>query len=315
LFGGDWVDDNVRQGARLSFGYWLDDCQTRGVEASWLYLGDGANTGNYVAQSLGDLILARPFFNVLLDREDASLAAYPGFVEGELEVSTSSELHSAALLLRRNWRSGCRGRIDWLGGYRYLRFREGLSIQEHLVSTDPSGPFPVGTTLDVLDRFAAENDFHGGEIGLAMGLHHRRCSLDMSAKVALGNVHGALAVDGATTVTPPGDPPVTKAGGLLALPTNMGRRSHDEFAFVPEAGVNLHYDACKCLSFAMGYNFLLLTSALRTGDQIDRVINTSQMTDAGQDGGTLIGPARPAPRLDDTTFWAQGLSVGVELRR
>ena len=75
LHGGNGVDGNYRVGVRLQVGRWLDACQMTGVEATWFSVGDGANTGNFYAQSVGtplSPILARPFFNVLAGLQDAS---------------------------------------------------------------------------------------------------------------------------------------------------------------------------------------------------------------------------------------------------
>jgi hypothetical protein len=311
-FGDERVADQERHGLRWSLGAWLDDAQCRALEGEWFSVGDDNSTGNFLASSSGDPILARPFFNVSLGQEDSALVAFPNLVSGQIAASSSSEFHSGTLLLRSNLRQGSRGRLDFLTGYRYFRFREDLLITNNLVSTDPGGFVPQGTTLDLFDRFVTENDFHGGDIGLAMQLDHGPWTFGVLGKVALGNVHQRLAIDGGTVVATPGGSTTSRTGGLLALPTNIGSYSRDEFAVLPEFTTNIDYRINDCWSLTIGYTFIHLSDVLRTGDQIDRFVNPTQLTDFSQPGGGgLIGDPRPSATLNDTDFWAQGLNVGV----
>jgi len=313
LFGAQRVADDERHGVRWSLGTWLDDTQCSALEGEWFSVGDANSTGNFFASSNGDPILARPFFNVSLGAEDSALIAFPNLVAGQIAASSSSELHSGNLLLRSNLRRGYRGRLDLLTGYRYFRFREDLLITENLVSTDPGGFVQVGTTLDLFDRFVTENDFHGGELGLAIEMDHGPWTFGLLGKVALGNVHQQLEIDGGTVVATPGGSTTARTGGLLALPTNIGSYSHNEFGVLPELTTNIDYRINDCWSLTIGYTFIYLSDLLRTGDQIDRFVNPTQLTDFDQPGGGgLIGDPRPRASLSDTDFWAQGLNVGLK---
>jgi hypothetical protein len=311
VFGDTGIDDNYRLGLRLTAGYWLDDCQINGLEATWFSLGDGANSGNFYDAAPGDAgsrIVARPFFNAVLGQQDAQLVAYPGIVGGDVRTLTASELHSLALLVRHNLDQTCGRRIDLVGGYRYLRFRESLNITENLVSLDTGGVVPVGTTFDVQDLFDTENDFHGGEVGLSTVWKRGCWDFDVLAKLALGNMHQQVTVDGRTVIAAPSQVPVVGQGGLLALPTNMGTYSWNEFAMIPELNMNLRYRFTECLSLQMGYSLLWVTEVARTGDQIDLAVNPNQLP---INGGNLVGPAVPAPMMGSTDMWAQGVNFGV----
>ena len=244
LHGDSGIDGNYRPGVRFMLGYWLDECQTAGLDVTWFSLGDGAATGNFYAQSVGtplSPILARPFFNVLSGQQDSQLVAFPGILEGDVQVATSSEMHSLALLLRRNVWQECRNRVDLVGGYRYFRYREGLTVQEHLNVTESGGPVATGTTFDILDSFATENDFHGGEFGLSAVVDRGSWSLDVLTKIALGNMHQNVNINGSNVVTVPSQAPLAGSGGLLALSTNMGGYNRNEFAVLPELNTNLRY--------------------------------------------------------------------------
>ena len=316
VFGDTGIDDNSRLGLRLTVGYWLDDCQVNGLEATWFSLGDGANTGNFYDAAAGDtsVIVARPFFNAALNAQDAQLVAFPDIVDGSVQSQTNSEMHSLAVLLRHNLGRNCDRRVDLVGGYRFLRFRESLTIREQLTSQG-FDLIPQGTTFDVLDSFDTENDFHGGEIGLNTVWTRGCWDFDVLTKLALGNMHHKARIDGQTIVDTHISPdvPVVSSGGLLALHTNIGTSSWDEFAMVPELNLNLRYHFSECLSLTAGYSLLWVTDVARTGDQIDFAVNPNQLPPVpiAVGGGTAITPARPAPMLGTTDMWAQGLNLGV----
>lgn len=308
LHGAELLDDNYRMGGRVSLGYWLDDCHTNAFDVTWFSIGDGANTGNYFRQSTGSPILARPFFDAESGVQNSELVAFPSVVEGSIEVLTSSELHSISALLRHNSYRGCRGRLDVVAGYRFLRFREGLTIEENLTSTDPGGVVAVGTTFDLLDSFSTGNEFNGAELGVALQMDHGVWSWDLLAKLAMGNMHQVVDIGGFTRVTAPVGAPVVSEGGLLALPTNIGRVSHDKFAMIPELNLNMQYQLCERLDVSLGYSMVWITSAVRSGDQVDFAVNPSQLPG---NGGVLNGAARPAPRFETTSMWVQGINLGL----
>ncbi len=227
-------------------------------------------------------------------------------VEGQLHMATSSEVHSAGLLLRKTlFREGL-GQLACVGGYRYFRFQERLAIHENLVVVDETGPIDYGTMLQVQDNFVVQNEFHGGEIGLAAELERGRWSLDVLTKLGLGCVQQQLDIAGTTQVTVPGDPPVNRNGGLLTGTSNIGHYSDNQFAFLPELGVNVGDFVTSSLSVRAGYSVMWLSNVLRTGDRIDPAIG-----DAGVPG---VAP-HPRANLDQTSLWVQGLSLGVEWRR
>jgi hypothetical protein len=285
LFGGQSVDDDLRHGVRLTLGAWLDACQEWGIEGHYFYVGDAG--GGYEATSAGEPILARPFFNLdpQVDAQDSQLVAFDGVVQGQIRIDTSSDVNSAGLLLRRTMLRGCQGEVAFLGGYRYFRFRERLTIDEDLLAG----------TVQVHEDFAVQNDFHGGEIGLAAEMQRGRWSLDALTKLGLGGVRQRLGIGG--FIHPDYDQP------LLARASNIGQYSDTEFAFLPELGVNLGYCVTPSLSLRAGYSLLWLSDALRTGDQIDLAIEEGA-------SGTY-----PQATMDTTSICVQGVNLGFEWRR
>lgn len=314
LLGDDRLDERERSGVALTVGRWLDEQQAWGIQATWFYAGEPSDELHAGWQSLGDPVLARPFFNAATGQEDSQLVAYPDVVEGLVTAETHSYLQSGEALLRANWRRGTRGRIDVLGGYRYLGFREGLRVEEHLVLRDPGGLAQIGTTINLFDQFNARNDFHGGELGLLTSFYRGPIVFDIATKLGLGNVSRELVIDGSTYVQTPKGSHATTPGGLLALPSNMGTYRDDAFALLPELDLKASFQITQRLSLSVGYNLLFLTDVYRTGQQIDRSLDASQLPGAlPLNDITAAGHTHPAPLLSSSTLCAQGLKLGVSL--
>lgn len=312
LFGNKSVNADCRSGGRINFGYWLDPEQTWGVEASYFMLEGLAQ--NFRAQSSGDPILSRPFLNAASQAPDAQLVAFPGILSGTVSASVgSSSLLGAEALVRRNllaWR-GCQGqfRVDALAGYRFLYQDERLSIQEDLTATNPNGPVPAGTTFVVRDKFATHNVFHGGELGLAAGVRSGPWSVDVLTKLAIGGNAQTLTISGSTEATLPGGTPTVLPGGLLALISNSGRHSECSFSLVPELDLNVGYWVTNNVRLTAGYTLLFWTNVITPGEQIDLAINPNLLPPV-----LPGGVQHPAAYFNRSPFWAQGLSLGLELR-
>ena len=114
LFGNEDVDNDERNGGRLSVGYWLVEGQFVGIQADCFGLED--QSSSFFASSTfsdgiqpEDQILARPFFNAETGLQDSALVAFPDFsvggvlldLDGSIDIRTSSEIDSADLLLRK----------------------------------------------------------------------------------------------------------------------------------------------------------------------------------------------------------------------
>jgi hypothetical protein len=155
----------------------------------------------------------------------SELIAFPGQLAGTITAnSASTGLLGADALLRANLCRGCNYQLDVFGGYRYLRLSDHLGVDENLVTTNPSNPnlVPLGTSISVTDRFDSSNDFHGFNFGLKGNLQSGPWVLQGRADMAVGDNIEVVNIAGATTVSVPGLPSVTRSGGLLALTSNSG---------------------------------------------------------------------------------------------
>jgi hypothetical protein len=182
-------------------------------------------------------------------------------------------------------------------------------VGEQLTSIATGGLIPFGTTFDLFDYFETESEFHGLDVGVLRAYQHCKWTFEGRAKVALGNMRNRVSVNGETLVTVPQTAPVLNAGGLLAQPTNIGTRTDDEFAAIPELSVDIRYQLTCNFAATIGYTFIYLDDVLRVANQIDTTVNSSQIG-----GGTLDGLARPAALFVTDDVWLQGFNFGVEAR-
>jgi hypothetical protein len=316
LFGGERDNGELRSGGAVTFGYWFNDCQTCGIQFSFFMLASESEQFSGICN--GPMILARPFINANTGQPQSQLICFPGLVSGQVNASdTSTGLLGAGAWFRSNLCQnpcGCNPyRLDALIGYRYLRLTDDLSITEDLMSTNPNNPnfVPVGTTLNVNDRFRTQNNFSGLDLGLAGETYRGRWVLGGFVSVALGVNFEEVDINGSTRIAVPGAAPTTSPGGLLALQSNLGQHDRDRFAVVPQIGVNLGYQLTPRVRLQAGYSFLYWSEVVRPGYQIDQRVNTNLLPPVVT---PVTGPLQPAANIQGTPFWAQGFNFGVQVR-
>jgi hypothetical protein len=345
LFGGSGLDNQVRSGARVSAGVWLNDSQTFGLEGSYFFLGsrsvrfDGASNG-----ALGSAMIARPFFDVLSGTPNAQLVAFPGIASGAIHLSASSGLQGASLNMLcipccspccdpcadqscgANGTAGngsssnnCGGwgyRARLLAGVRYLQLDDNLGITE-TSQVNPSlaagAPLFGGSTITSSDQFDTHNYFYGGQVGAQGECCWGRFFVNAQGTVALGVTHAVIDIHGSTSITSSGGATTVTPAGFLASGSNSGHFTHDQFAVVPELGLNAGYQVTRCMRIYIGYTFLYWSSVVRPANQIDTGLSGTQIPTDSRFNPSA-GPARPAVLLRDTDFWAQGINFGMQFR-
>jgi hypothetical protein len=306
------INGDSRSGGRFTFGFWFDHDGTLGIEANFLVV-EGEATG-FAANSNGSLILARPFFdtNTNVNRLAADLIALPSVLAGSIAVRDSSTgLIGTEVNFREQVCHGTCYRVDVLGGYRYLRNVERLSIVENLTALDTTNRFgaAAGSNIVVADGFVARNEFHGGNFGLAGDFWWNQWTLGLLAKAAVGYTHLVSDINGGTQVTAPGAVPVTSTGGFLAGQFNIGHHDRWVVPVIPEFGVNLGYQVTSGVRLFVGYTFLFWGDVFRAGDQIDFSVNSSALPLAA---GAVTGDHRPASINRTRDLWVQGIDLGAE---
>jgi hypothetical protein len=271
------------------------------LQFDYLWLGEGQASGDYQADSFQYAVLARPFFNTEQGQQDAQLIPRPDMVSGGIAIETSSDFMSTGVLFRQGWFRGDRGRVEWLAGYRYLQLQEELAINEVQVAEDL-------TVVDIFDAVSTWNEFHGADLGLQWWTHLHGWTVEVVTKVAIGGIARTVDIAGDTITDPPGNSAATiSPGGLLALPTNIGRHHSCSFATAPELSIKLRRQLSRYLILTLGYSVMMVDNVARTGDQLDLVVNPTQIN-----GGALPGIPRPAVLMNDSQLWLQGFNIGLE---
>lgn len=324
LFGNGSLDDQPRSGGRVALGFWLHDAEFVAVEFNYAGLeqeGTSFVRGSTFSVPTGSPILAQPFFNTNTGQQDSLLLAYPMFnsaggrintgglatnLNGTFNFNSESEIHTAGVVMKSvvwvlpeaGWRT------FFLGGYRFFSVAEDLTINSTI--SPVGGLFVPGSQIDVVDAFSVGNQFHGGDLGLNTELATGPFTIGILTKVALGNNHQSVRINGSTT-TVSGGATAQFAGGLYSQPTNIGEQERDRFTVIPEAGVNLGLQLTRDVKLTVGYNFLYINRVVRAAEQIDPNINPTQF-----DGGILVGQASPAPLFRENDFFLHGLNTGIE---
>ncbi len=313
LYGNNPINGQMLPGIRVYGGVFLDEEKTWGVNGSFFTLFGGGS--NYLSPGganpgAGDPVVSRPFINAITGKNDAELVAFPGVLGGQAAVNSDMSFYGLDTNLFCNLCCGCDSRWDLLGGYRNMGLSEGLAINEYLTTLDTTLGYPANQSILVNDSFNTRNTYNGGQIGVGYMRWNGKWSLDARALLGIGGTSSTVNIYGSTTVTPPGGMASTQPGGLLAQRTNMGEYSANTLSFVPEVGVRLGYMVTPKVAITAGYTFLYWTGVARPGEQVDPVVNPTQIPP-----GSLIGPARPAFNgVNTTDIWIQGVSTGLEFR-
>jgi hypothetical protein len=307
-FGGGNVEAQMRQGARFHLGGWFDDEECVGMELGYAFLASRAVV--FALASPGSPVIARPFFDVNAQREDASLVSYPGVAAGSVSVHSGTSLQAADANLFTTLNGSKDYPLRLLAGFRFLQLHDDLDVQED-VQVDPSSAVLAGQHIGVHDHFACDNYFYGGNLGLSAVYHVRRLELQITAQCALGVNHEVVNIAGGTRFDGPGGSQLVP-GGLLALSSNSGVQGRDVFAVVPELDLDARFEVTRHLIVSAGYSFLYWSRAARTGQQVDLHVNPDLVPTS-----TTFGPSalqQPQPGIRDTDFWVHGVHFGVELR-
>ncbi|HEY4309259.1 MAG TPA: BBP7 family outer membrane beta-barrel protein [Pirellulales bacterium] len=319
LFGNQALNTDMRSGGRITFGAWLVG-DVLAVEGNYWAL--GTETTNFDAASVfsnGSTtaeILARPFYNPNIPGQSRDLIAFPNAagpgggtvnLDGNIHITSSSSIQSAGVMLKRLIGVDLLRdhRMFMLVGYRWFRTEEGIQIQDN---TDIVGTgVPVGAGFQHLDSFGVKNNFNGLDVGLFKDMRRGRWVLETTGKIAFGDMHETVNIDGFTRVRT-GTTSTDYAGGVLTQPSNMGLYRKDQFSMIPELNLKLGYQITQGWRATAGYNFTYITRLARPGNEIDTVVSPPPTPGAPQ---TI---ARPTYLNNPTDMWLQGFTVGAEYR-
>jgi hypothetical protein len=317
LFGDRPLNYGSLSGIRLSGGFDLSN--GFGLDAGYFALERSAVTFSAVSDGNGNPPIARPVFNNQGPGENAYLYALPGTAAGSVTVGSQSRLQGGELNLAMTVFEDPSMTFTVFAGFRIVELDETLNVSGNIIPLAPGFLTFMGAAADPpnsygdFDSFKIYNKFYGGQIGGRFAWRRDAFDLGLVGKLALGSTQELFLVNGVSALNSPGNPQTTNPGGLLVQPSNMGRFFHSNFGVLPEVGVNLGYCVTPQCRLAFGYNFLYWNRVARPGDQIDRTVSASQVA-RDPAFGTNANDLRPLFQARDSSFWAQGMTFGVEFQ-
>jgi hypothetical protein len=323
LFGDSGFNNESRSGGRFTAGFWLNDCHSCGLEVDYFFIGE--HTDNFAASSSGapgSAVIARPFFDVVAGAPTAELVAFPGLVAGTASVRERNRFNGWDINTVHCCVNTCDCTVQLLAGFRALELEDSLTIREDITVLPgiaalpgfPTFPFVPGNRIIVTDRFDTRNYFYGGQIGARGEARFGRLFVNAKGLIALGETREIVGINGGTSVITPTGTAVLP-GGLLALSSNIGRYTRDEFAVVPEVDLNVGVQLTQGLRLFVGYTWIYWSDVARPGDQINTNVNPTLIPTALPFGAVPVtGPLAPTFHFRSTDFWAQGINFGVEFR-
>ncbi|MCG8653403.1 MAG: BBP7 family outer membrane beta-barrel protein [Pirellulales bacterium] len=302
--GGDTVLKDLTLGGRFTVGTWLDSRQCRSLVLRGWFTGE--ETFGFNANQNTLPVIARPFLNVSDNQnaaQDTQLVAFPGLSNGSIAVNASSDVAGADVQVRQFWYGGLGATVELLYGYQFMRLNEDLSISS--TSTSLSTQFaPVGTILSLVDTFDAENEFHGGQFGIATRYRERCWSFDSTLKIGFGSLRRRAQLTG-NTFTSLGGANAVDPNGLLVRSTNAGTITDDTFGWVPELDVSLGWHRYPRFDVTVGYHIIAMTDSLQVSGTIDPNLAANLSTPP-------TGQQNPAAALRYSTFYIQGIHFGLK---
>lgn len=291
-------------GVRLYAGGWFNYSHTLGMDGSLFILGEQSAGYNVVDRSgTGALVINEPVVGAPFNTQVSA----PGVETGSVFVGATGTFGGGDLNFLYNvYRSGI-WTVNLLGGWRYLQLNESLNIAANsnlfttTTYTDNMGNVlataPPGSSVQMLDHFGTRNQFNGAQLGCQAQYQYQRLFLTGAAKFAIGDTYEVVTASGNTTVLPVNGIPVQLTGGNYVT-LQAGRYSTSHFAWAPEIQFNIGYQLTPCLRASIGYDFLYLSSVARPGNQIDN---------------TYDGVTHPLVPLTSSSFWAQGLTLSLQV--
>jgi hypothetical protein len=317
LFGGAPQDYGTSNGLRFDTGAWLDDGHHWGLEAGFFLLEQRSRGFAAHSGATGSPVLAQPLIDPATGQEFTEVIALPGLIAGGAAISTHSrlqgwEIDGLANVFRADHLS-----LDLLAGFRTVKLDEDLQVATAFAPltsdllTFRGQTVNAPSSLATYDAFQAQNQFYGLQLGGRLEWSDGALTVSAVGKVALGGTQELVRVLGESALLTPGSPTVTAPGGVLAVGPAVGRHFQDEFAVLPEVGLQLSYRISHRVEAHFGYSFLYLSSAARPGSQVSRSIDSGLVPTDPNFGTTTGTPS--AFQVHSSDYWAQGLNFGLEL--
>ncbi len=263
--------------------------------------------------------LVRPFFELNNRQGSGFLVGAPNVATGSISGSSNAELWGVEA---NGWKTvfanapGQSVRIDVMGGFRYLNFNSDLQInsqtvyQDNLPDIAELQPF-AGNRIDVTDTFQTSNGFFGPQVGFNMSYITSCFTASAIFKFGVGANFQELRISGSQLRTFSDGSKSFSPAGVYALPSNIGTFDRTKFGIVPEVNVKLAIPVSRRFTCFFGYTFMGWSEVIRPEEQIDPVIDITQIPNFPTGGASPTGLGRPAVPFNDQFLFIHGLNAGV----
>lgn len=351
LFDGSNLSYGGISGARAMVGVNLGSDGFWALEGGGFYLPQQSINYLAVGRPNGTPLLTVPFLDAATGQQ-ASLdissenAAFQPFLAGSIAIHSDiqvwgAEINAVAHSIRTAERS-----FDLFLGLRSLTLNENLTINQIITPAQTGNitlQYPTvgmgaadyysvvaGSPVQVFDSFATRNQFYGAQVGGRFMWNYGTLGADLTVKVAAGITHQQASIAGSSSALNAINPVtgavasnLTTPGGVFALQNNIGNYAQNPFTIAPEIGLNLSWAVTSWMRLRFGYGVLFWSNVARPGSQIDSTLNSKLIptgallpTSTTPIGAFIPGEeqGRPYFTFRDTTFWAQGIHLGIDFR-
>jgi len=300
LFGDGYETGDAGIGGRITVGLWLDDYQNWSVGGRFLALEEEG--ASFTATSAEFATLAFPFFNTNTGMQDAVVVALPGTGTNAannttVNLNNDNTVYMGDAFVTKHLYTNHGNRWDFVTGYSYAKVEDSFNINAQYTVQDTGGSLSVGDVVVLNDNFSATNEFHGGQFGLIAEFQDGPFSWRAMGKISVGGMKQEATVAGSTMV----NGALSDNQGIFARTTNSGTFSRDQFAYIPEATVDMIY-AYNCnLDFKLGANFIYFSDVATGATLINPNIDPS-----------VLNPTDPQFNFVEQDFWIVGMTFGME---
>lgn len=289
----DQVHFGELTGSRFIIGAWLDRASQYGLEASAFFLPPGKKPYSTSSFSGSFPVVNVPFNsgseNVLVNKETPNQVVLNNTIKFYgYEINYLAHVPKNRCL------------TTFFTGVRFFRFQESFRLID--------SSFPVLGIVEVKDKFIAQNNFYGLQLGARTQFNWNKLLLNLSMAIAAGSNHHLLRISGETDFKHQR----LQNFGIFSEPSNLGTHKAERFAIIPELRAQLGYHLTANIRPFLTYDFFYMNHLIRPLKNIDRNINTSQNSLIGG-SGVLFGSPSPIAQLSTTSVWVQGVSAGLDV--
>ena len=287
-------------GTRVRLAKWLDDERTIGLEGRAVFL-ERDSTYRTITSEDGSLLLARPFIDARTGLPSSEVFAGPTAPGGPR--SGAFNCYSPRRVVHRGGQRPVQPGAQPVLLARRNRGARFLQLRDRLDLTAASASLPDGTEVFGLeDHYRIRDAFYGGQVGLKSEVSAGPWFAQFRGTTALGaNLQQVRASGRRIDQTP--EERVEIPIGLAVQPSNSGTTDRTALDWMFDVGVNVGYKFGRHVRIFAGYTLLYWDNPIRSGGQVDLVINPVP--------GTL--PARPTVPFHTEALWGQGVNAGLEL--